>query len=191
MITAVIAIVLGGCQAGPNPPTSAPVVRPEDYLIKVEDLPQDWRLSNDAQGGYRTQVCGVDVEPSPPAADASARFSMGPFGPFVQQYVRSYADDTAERVITGLSESLPGCTAYVGTGTKGTKSARFLIKPLELDGAGPEVITWRQTPESDPGLTTDLAFFRRGNTMIVFLSYALRVQPDPAVLGQAIKAVPK
>jgi hypothetical protein len=190
MITAAIAVVLAGCQAVPTP-EATPDVRPEDYLIKVDDLPKDWRLSNDAQGGYRTQVCGVDVEPSPPAADASVRFSMGPFGPFVQQYVRSYADDTAERVITDLSESVPGCTDYVATGTKGTKSARFLIKPLELDDVGPEVISWRQTPESDPGLTTDLAFFRRGGTMIVFLSYSIRAEPDPAVLAKAIKAVPK
>ncbi len=135
----------------PTPPASAPDVRPDDYLIKVEDLPKDWRLSNDSEGGYRTQVCGVDLEPSPPAAAASVRFSMGPFGPFVQQYVRSYTDGTAERVITGLSEALADCTSSVATGTKGTKSETFRIAPLELRSAGPEVVSWRQVPRVQSG----------------------------------------
>ena len=191
MITAVIAIVLGGCQAGPTEPAAAPDVRPDDYLIKVEDLPKGWRLSNDAEGGYRTQVCGVDLEPSSPAATASIRFSMGPFGPFVQQYVRSYTDGTAERVITGLSEALVDCTSSVATGTKGTKSETFRLQPLELESVGPEVVSWRQIPQSNPGLITDLAFFRRDDTVIAFLSYSIRDDPDPKVLARAITAVPK
>lgn len=188
LLAGLVAATVTACQAAPPPPP--PDVRPEDYLIKVDDLPKDWRLSNDAEGGYRTQVCGVDLEPSPPAAKASVRFSMGPFGPFLQQYVRRYADDSAERVITGLTESLPGCTSYVATGTKETQSATFEIEPLTLDSVGPEVITWRQTSEASPGLTTDLAFVRRGQVMIVFLSYSLGEKPDPAVLERAIKAVP-
>jgi hypothetical protein len=116
---------------------------------------------------------------------------MGPFGPFLQQYVRSYADDSAERVITGLTEALPGCTSYVATGTKETKSATFQVEPLSLDSVGPEVVSWRQTSESSPGLTTDLAFVRRDQIMIVFLSYSLREKPDPPVLERAIKAVPQ
>lgn len=190
LVAVVIGAVVAACQPAPGP-VPPPEVRPEDYLISVDDLPKDWRPSNDPQTGYRTQVCGVDLEPAAPAATAGARFSMGPFGPFVQQYVRSYADDTAERVITGLAGELPGCTSYVATGTRQTKSATFLIKPLHLDSAGPGVVSWRQTPESDPGLITDLAFFRRGTTMIVFLSYSLRRDPDPKVLEQAISAVPK
>lgn len=193
LLAGMVAIALGGCQALPVPPSAPPTPdgRPEDYLIKVEDLPKDWRLSNDAQGGYRTQVCGIDLEPAPPAATASVRFSMGPFGPFVQQYVRSYTDGTAERVITGLAEAVPGCTSYVATGTKETKSATFRIEPLELDSVGSEVVTWRQVPESNPALITDLAFFRRGDTVIAFLSYSIRHEPDPKVLEQAITAVPK
>ncbi|WP_161606059.1 hypothetical protein [Microlunatus speluncae] len=191
VIAGLITVALAGCQLTPPAAPPPPDVRPDDYLIKVEDLPKDWRLSNDSAGGYRTQVCGVDLEPSPPAAMASVRFSMGPFGPFVQQYVRSYTDDTAERVITGLSGAVPGCTSFVATGTKGTKSETFRITPLKLDSAGSEVVSWRQVPESNPGLITDLAFFRRGDTMIAFLSYSIRDEPDPKVLEQAIAAVPK
>ena len=190
LLAVVITTVVTACQQAPEP-VPPPEVRPEDYLISVGDLPKDWRPSNDPRTGYRTQVCGVDLEPSEPAATASARFSMGPFGPFVQQYVRHYADDTAEQVITGLAGQVPGCASYVATGTRETKSATFLIKPLRLDSAGPGVVSWRQSPDTDPGLITDLAFFRRGNTMIVFLSYSLRHDPDPKVLEQAIAAVPK
>ncbi len=189
LLAGLVTVTVTACQPAPAPPPAD--IRPDDYLIKVEDLPKDWRLSNDAEGGYRTQVCGVDLEPSPPAAVASVRFSMGPFGPFVQQYVRSYTDGSAERLITGLSEAVPDCTSFVATGTKGTKSETFRIAPLKLDSVGSEVVTWRQVPESNPGLITDLAFFRRGDTVIAFLSYSIREDPDPKVLQQAIAAVPE
>ncbi|MFC7624063.1 hypothetical protein [Microlunatus sp. GCM10028923] len=189
LFAGLFALAGSGCQPAPAEPGLRP--EPQDYVISVEDLPKGWRTSNDAQGGYRTQVCGVDLEPTAPAAKASVRFSMGPFGPFLQQYVRSYTDGSAERLMTGLSEAVEGCTSYVATGTKGTKSETFRITPLNPAPAGSEAVTWRQVPESNPGLITDLAFFRRGDTVIAFLSYSLRDEPDPAVLERAISAVPR
>lgn len=189
LLAGLFALAGSGCQPAPAVPPPRP--EPQDYVISVDDLPKGWRPSNDAGGGYRTQVCGVDLEPAPPVAKASVRFAVGPVGPFVQQYVRSYDGKTAEQVITGLTEQLPGCTSYVATGTKGTRSARFMITPLALDPARPGVVTWRQVPEDNPRLVTDLAFLRRGTTVIAFLSYSLGEKPDPAVLAKAVAAVPE
>lgn len=192
-LAGLIAVAVVGCQV----PSSAQVadgssdVRPEDYLITAEVLPKDWRASNDPGTDYRTTVCGVDLEPSDPAAKTSVRFSMGPFGPFLEQHVRSYSDDTAERVINGLADAVPGCGSYDATGTKGTKTATFRVEPLRLDSVGREIVSWRQRTDASRNLTTDLAFFRRGNTVIAMQSYSIGKVPDPAVLEQAIKAVPE
>jgi hypothetical protein len=162
-----------------------------DFLITAADLPEGWRDSNSQGVDYRVTVCGVDLEPRPPARATSIRFSQGSVGPFLEQHVRVYDEDVASGVIAGLREALPGCRSYEATGTADdSPTATFTVEPLTVDGAPEDSVAWRQTSQGDVPITSDQLLVRRGDVAVLFVSYALKAIPDPDVLEQAANALP-
>lgn len=187
--------LLGACGDTPAPgaaPRPEPSARPADYLIGTTALPKGWRDSNSQGVDYRVTVCGVDLEPEPPAFATSVRFSEGPVGPFLEQHVRVYRSDVASGVIAGLRKALPGCTSYQARGSAaGSPTATYRVAPLTVKGAPAESVAWRQTTTGELPITSDLVLVRRGDTAVLLMSYALRKTPDPAVLEAAVAALPQ
>lgn len=173
-------------------PDDAPEERTADYLITSEALPTGWGDSNSQGVDYRTTVCGVDLEPTPPARATSIRFSQGPVGPFLEQHVRVYRSDVVSGVIEGLRTALPDCTEYVAKGTAPTSpSATFKVRPLVVENAPADSVAWRQTTTGRLPITSDILLVRRGNTAVLLMSYALRAKPDPKVLAGAVADLPE
>lgn len=180
-----------GTSTGTDPAPAETTVRTSDFLITAADLPEGWRDSNSQGVDYRLTICGVDIEPQPPARATSIRFSQGSVGPFLEQHVRIYDDDVVSGVIAGLREALPGCDSYEATGTaEGSPTASFAVEPLAVAGAPEESVAWRQTSQGDVPITSDQLLVRRGDVAVLFVSYALKAVPDPAVLEQAARALP-
>jgi hypothetical protein len=172
--------------------TSEPAARPADHLIDSGVLPQGWRDSNSQGVDYRVTVCGVDLEPEPPAFATSARFSQGPVGPFLEQHVRVYRRDVVSGVIGQLEKALPGCSRYTARGTSAdSPTATFTVEPLRVEGAPAQSVSWRQTSQGELPITSDLVLVRRGDTGVLLMSYAIRKAPDPAVLEAALAALPQ
>ncbi len=179
---------------GPGSTTSGPTQRPGALLITHAALPsgQGWRDSNSQGVDYRLTVCGVDLEPVAPRAATSVRFSRGAVGPFLEQHVRVYERDETSAVITALQAALPTCTEYSAKGTRpDSPTATFTVEPLTVKGAGPDTVAWRQTSQGDLPITSDILITRRGNATVTLMSYALRGEPDTAVLSSALAALPK
>ena len=171
--------------------TSEPSARPADHLIDSSGLPKGWRDSNSQGVDYRVTVCGVDLEPEPPAFATSARFSQGPVGPFLEQHVRVYRQDVVSGVIARLRDALPGCSTYSADGTSAdSPTATFTVEPLTVEGAPEESIAWRQTSQGELPITSDLLLVQRGESGVLLMSYAIRRAPDPAVLEAAVAALP-
>lgn len=180
----------GGGDAGRSA-TPSPTVRPADFLVSADDLPAGWRDSNSQGLDFRVTVCGVDLEPEPPLRATSIRFSQGPVGPFLEQHARVYAGDSPRRVVAALSAALPTCTRYDARGTNPqSRTASFTVEPLEVAGAPEGSVAWRQTSRGELPITSDVLLLPRGNALVALTSYALRAEPDPAVLEAAVAAVP-
>src|SRR4051812_5764809 len=98
VLVGLVALLLGGCGARTSAgstsagSTSATTGSANTLLVGADDLPAGFAVSAGQAQTYRQQVCGVDLEPSRPVRTASARFSQGPLGPFVEQRVRVYVD---------------------------------------------------------------------------------------------------
>ncbi|WP_110240370.1 hypothetical protein [Nocardioides gilvus] len=168
-----------------------PEVQVADLLLSARDLPEGWGDSNSQGVDYRVTVCGVDLEPSAPAKAVSARFSQGPLGPFLEQHVRVYEDDVAREVVAELQQALPDCTGYEAKGSAPhSPTARFDVEPLTVEGAPADSVAWRQTSRGDLPITSDLLLVPHGNTAVMLMSYALRDNPDPGVLEQAVASLP-
>ena len=183
-----------GQASAPQDPgrTSEPSARPADYLIDSGVLPEGWRDSNSQGVDYRVTVCGVDLEPEPPAFATSARFSQGPVGPFLEQHVRVYRQDVVSGVIAQLRKALPGCSDYTARGTSAdSPTARFTVEPLTVDGAPEQSVAWRQNSQGELPITSDLLLVQRGESGVLLMSYAIRKAPDPAVLEAAVAALPQ
>jgi hypothetical protein len=192
-VAVALAMSAAGCgtSTGSDPAPAETTVRTSDFLITAADLPADWRDSNSQGVDYRLTICGVDIEPRPPTRATSIRFSQGSVGPFLEQHVRIYDDDVASGVIAGLREALPGCDSYEAAGTaEGSPTASFSVEPLTVAGAPNESVAWRQTSQGDIPITSDQLLVRRGDVAVLFVSYALKAVPDPAVLEQAARALP-
>ncbi len=157
-------------------------------LISAADLPAGFADSGGQSAGYRQQVCGVDLEPSAPARTASARFSQGPVGPFVEQRVRVYADDTASSVMARLRTALAGCDQYDLAATASAPAASVAVEPLDLPQLGDESVGWRQVARSELPITTDVVLIRRGRTIVLVTSYALKAPPPTSTIEQAATA---
>ncbi len=171
--------------------TGEPSARPADYLIDGAVLPKGWRDSNSQGVDYRVTVCGVDLEPEPPAFATSTRFSQGPVGPFLEQHVRVYRQDVVSGVVARLEKALPGCSTYTARGTSAdSPTATFTVEPLTVKGAPEGSVAWRQTSRGELPITSDLVLVPRGDTGVLLMSYAVRSAPDPAVLEAAVAALP-
>lgn len=183
------------CACGTDTPTASDDdggARSTDFLITSEALPTGWGDSNSQGIDYRLEVCGVDIEPKNPVRATSVRFSEGPLGPFLEQHVRIYDSDVVTDVIAKLRDALPGCTEYSAKGSRpDSPEARFVVEPLTVEGAPDDSVAWRQTSQDDLPITADLLLIRRGDSAVMLMSYALRADPDPAVLARAAAAVPE
>lgn len=175
--------------AGTAAPGSTPVATPaaSSLLVRAQDLPSGFRDSGGQDGGYRQTVCGVDIEPVPPVDSASARFSEGPLGPFVEQRVRVYAGDTD--VVSRVRAALEGCTKYSLPATASGPAAVLDVQRLDVPPLGDESVAWSQTARTDVPITTDVVMIRSGNTVALVTSYALKTPPDPDVVMRAAQAV--
>lgn len=173
----------GGNASGTAGPTSA-----QRVLLSPADLPKGFATSGGQSAAYRQQVCGVDIEPSKPVQTASARFSQGPLGPFVEQRVRVYGDDSAAGVVQALRAALASCTSYQLPASGTAPAATVAVTPLDLPQLGDESVAWRQVPQTDLPITTDVVMIRSGRTVVLLTSYALKQAPPEATVEQAATA---
>lgn len=197
------ALVLGlsGCGDEPAPGAaaetsqasvtpSAPDDRPvSDRFVSGKDLPGKWRDSEPPGAGFKQLVCGVDIEPREPVDGGAIRYSQGGLGPFLAQHIRVHSDATTPAaVVRDLKASLPGCTSYE---TKGNKSdsptVRFDVEPLEVEGLPANAVAWRQQATTG-GPTTDMVLMTDDHALVAFVSYAIKNDPDPQVLEDAVGA---
>lgn len=121
-------------------------------------VPPGWSDSTPREtGGYRMTICGVDLEPSAPIDGAQKRWQNSPNGPFLEQHVRVYADQTASTVLNGLARAIPSCPGYTATDSSGG-SATYTVEPLSVPGAS-GFVTWRQKltlPQPTAAATTQV-----------------------------------
>ncbi len=160
------------------------------WMVRAEDLPGRWRSSERPTGGFRQQVCGVDIEPTPPTSGDRVRFSQGGLGPFLAQYVRLH--DSArvpQRVVGDLQGALQGCDHYTTKGDGSGQSARFRVEPLQVDGLPDHAVAWRQTATRGARITTDMVLVAKGEGLVAFVSYAVREDPNPQVVADAVAAL--
>ena len=189
-----LTLTLTGCGGASDPapaPTPVPAAR---YRVPVERLPDGWRASNPREGGYRTTFCGVDLEPTAPVDSARYRFAKGPVGPFLEQQIRSYAQNTAADVIGAIRTALPGCREFEAAGDESSPAVRFTVEPLSLPSvaaSSPDTVAWRQQPADGSGVVSDVVLTRRGTTAVVLVAYSLRDGPDRDALTAALAAVPQ
>ncbi|MDO5630168.1 MAG: hypothetical protein Q4G43_17785, partial [Mobilicoccus sp.] len=154
-------------------------------------LAAGWTETPARDTGYRMSVCGVDLEPNEPVDSAQANWRKGEAGPALEQHVRVYADDTAQKVVTALAEALPDCREYTAE-DDGGRSA-FTVEPFEVEDA----VAWRQRVmvvvpgTSDVAeVVQDVAVRRVGASVVLFNSYAVGEDPDRSALTAAVASLP-
>lgn len=180
----------GSVLVGSSSPSSSTKARPvADRFVSGKDLPGTWRESSPPGAGFKQLVCGVDIEPQKPVDGGAIRYSQGGLGPFLAQHLRIHSDATTPAaVVRDLKASLPGCTSYE---TKGNKSdsptVRFDVEPLEVEGLPANAVAWRQQATTG-GPTTDMVLMTDDHALVAFVSYALKDDPDPQVLEDAVGA---
>lgn len=194
MVTAVlVTVVLAACTPTPEPMQPPVVVPPAQYKITADDLPEGWRVSNPGGEGYRTTFCGVDLEPVAPVKTVRYRFTRSPVGPFLEQHVRAYADDTAAEVIAAIQAALPTCRESEAVGDGTNPSVRFTVEALTLSataGADADTVAWRQQPVGG-GVVSEIVLTRRGAAAVLLMAYSVRGDPDRSALEAALAAVPR
>ena len=189
-----LSLALTACGGSSDPAPAATPVPAVHYRVPLEQLPTGWRASNASGDGYRTTFCGVDMEPATPVDSAHYRFAKGPVGPFLEQHVRSYAENTAAEVIGAIRTALPDCREFEAAGDESGPAVRFTVEPLDLSSAaasGPDTVAWRQEPANGTGVASDVVLTRRGNTAVLLVAYSLRDEPDRDALTAALAAVPQ
>jgi hypothetical protein len=158
-------------------------------LISAGDLPDGFRDSAGASPGYRLTLCGVDLEPTPVLDEAAARFAVSEIGPFVEQRVRRYPDDSQERVLTALAAALRTCTSTVAKDpSRPTQRTTLAISPLDVGDYGDQSVAWHQEPTSGPHVPTDVVLMRRGRTIALVTSYTFGRGLDLAAVRAAAAA---
>ncbi len=166
-------------------------------LVPTTALPRGWTEQKPRQlDAYRMTICGVDLEPQPPAATGQRNWSRDAAGPYLEQHVRLYTGDTARTVIGGLHTALPTCTSYTATDARGGSST-FTVEKLTIPGAPRGTVAWRQrVPVAVPGPSTptntqviqNVALVRRGSAVLFFTSYGVGQDADVTALGAALNA---
>jgi hypothetical protein len=159
------------------------------YRLTAKDLPAGWRDSQARDSGYRLTVCGVDLEPQPPARSDTLRFAQSAIGPFLEQYIRSYDAEVASKVVDGLRAAVPGCSHFTAADSATSAEVEFRVEPLAVSGLAAGDVAWRQTSVNDHPITADYLMVRRGATTILLLSYAVGGPPPTGALDAAYAAV--
>lgn len=190
-------LMIAGCggrtdAAATDPPGDQAQGRAGSLLIQADDLPDGWRDSNVDEGAFRTTICGVDLEPVEPLAGSHVRFSQGPFGPFLEQHVRVYADaGQPAAVAADLAAAVESCGTYTAKGTRPDSPAEVVkVRPLTVSGLPAGSAAFRQTAQGGDRLTNDMVFVPRGDALVAFVSYAVKGTPDAKVLDAALSALP-
>ena len=187
-----LTLALAACGGSSDPAPAATPVPAAHYRVPVEQLPAGWRTSNPGGDGYRTTFCGVDLEPAAPVDSAHYRYAKSPVGPFLEQHVRSYTQNTAAEVIGAIQTALPGCREFEAAGDADYPAVRFTAEPLDLPAAsGPDTVAWHQKAADGSGVASDVVLTRRGTTAVALVAYGLRDEPHRDVLTAALAALPQ
>lgn len=195
VVVALVALTLTACgdasggttatgANGPGPSSGPPL---PSLLIQASDLPPDFRPSTGESAGYRFTLCGVDLEPTPATEQASARFATNEVGPFVEQRVRRYPDDSQAHVIDAMTAALRTCTTTTATDPSAPgRDTTFTVSPLDLPRFADQSVAWHQVAASSPQVPTDVVLMRQGRTIVLVTSYTFGRATDPdAVLAAA------
>lgn len=141
----------------PTPTTQTPTADPTEVstmpggngmalplMLNETFLPVGWNTTEPRDsGGFRMTICGVDIEPNEPIDGATKTWQRAPTGPWLEQHVRVYDDNTARDVLAALKAAVPDCKRYTATDEKGGSST-FEVSPLTLRSATNNVVSWRQ-----------------------------------------------
>ncbi|SNV19618.1 Uncharacterised protein [Dermatophilus congolensis] len=183
------------------------------YMLGESFLPVGWNVTIPRDsGGYRMNICGVDIEPHPPVDTTAKRWQQTPTGPWIEQHIRTYEGNTATNIITALKTRITDCQRYTATDTNGGSST-YTVSGLTLRSADPDTVTWRQqlvppppatttptspaatpSPSNSPTphqLTQDVAMTKIGNTTVMLISYAVDQTPSVPLLDAAVSYLKK
>lgn len=158
-------------------------------LITADALPAGFRDSTGVAPGYRLTLCGVDLEPTPASDHVATRFAVSEIGPFVEQRVRRYPDDSQQRVLTAMAAALRTCTTTAAEDpSRPGQRTTFVITPLDVGRFADQSVAWHQEPTSGPHVPTDVVLMRRGRTIALVTSYTFGRSTDPAAIRAAAAA---
>ena len=186
-VLALGALLLTGCaDVGASGAAEADPPAAQDLLLSVEQVPEGFAEDGGENPQYRTTVCGVPVETVDPVDTASARFSLGPVGPFLEQRVRVYAEADGTAAVAALREALAGCESYT-TEDGGTQVA---VSPLEAGEHGDDAVALRLEPQGDLQAVNDVLLVRYGTAVVMLSALAIDgEEPDPGWLQDAADAL--
>ncbi|GAB3680312.1 hypothetical protein [Angustibacter aerolatus] len=160
----------------------------QPLLVDATRLPDGFRESTgQAAPGYRMTLCGVDLEPRPPAETATRRFARSGVGPFVEQRVRRYGDDSQAEVLVAMRQALRSCGETSATDPASGASTTMRVRPLQLRQFADDSVAWHQEAVDRP-VPTDVVLMRRGRTVVLVTSYTLGRVGDVGVVEQAATA---
>jgi hypothetical protein len=174
-----------GGPAGAPTPSAVPL---DSLLLDPSALPAGFRPSSGQSTGYRFTLCGVDLEPTPAVEQVSARFARSEIGPFVEQRVRRYPDDSQRDVIEAMRTALATCTTTQATEPGGTHGTALTVSRLELPTFAEQSVAWHQVSTSSPQVPTDVVLMRRDRTIVLVTSYTFERTTDPGTVLAAARA---
>ncbi len=187
-----ILFAVSGCGA---PGSAAPGQQPSPttdlrgLLISAASLPARFRASTGESPAYRFTLCGVDLEPTAPVSSSSTRFARSEIGPFVEQRVRRYPDDSQRDVIAALRAALPTCASTRATDPASPGTATpFVVRTLALRQFGEDSIAWHQEVDGERPVPTDVVLMRKGRTIVLVTSYTFEAATDPQTILDAAAA---
>lgn len=189
-VATLVAVSACGAQSSATPAQPpGPATDLRGLLITADSLPADFRASTGESRAYRFTLCGVDLEPTAPVATSSARFAQSEIGPFVEQRVRRYADDSQREVISAMRAALTTCTTTVATDPADPQSrTTFTMRSLDLRQFGEDSVAWRQQVDGDRPIPTDVVLMRKGRTVVLVTSYTFGRDTDPQTIVDAATA---
>jgi hypothetical protein len=186
-----VGLVIAACGDPSGGPAGAPTpsaVPLSSLLLEPSALPAGFRPSSGQSTGYRFTLCGVDLEPTPAVEQVSARFATSEIGPFVEQRVRRYPDDSQRDVIEAMRTALASCSTTQATEAGGTHRATLAVSPLELPTFAEQSVAWHQVSTSSPQVPTDVVLMRRGRTIVLVTSYTFERATDPGTVLAVARA---
>lgn len=208
-VALVMAAGLAGCAAGnggpevsmsadPTVSVSIPADAPQTYeeaeasadalILSPDEVPGGgWEPGGPvAVDDFRQVVCGVDVEPNPPAGAFVAR-RVQPNGLTLFQTVRPVGASQAAAVVAGLAEALPTCTT--DERVKGGQTLTYAMAPVALESSG--AVAYRQhRTDTDQGVWSYLVYFAARDSLVAFTTFSTSPEPAPTqFLDELVRAV--